>query len=47
MMKRLMSFVLALVLIVGMIPVSARADSYDIGLRLLNSGEDYTPEKAA
>ena len=43
MMKRLMSFVLALVLIVGMIPVSARADSYDIGLRLLNSGEDYTP----
>ena len=40
--KRLMSFVLALVLVMGMIPVSARADSYDIGLRLLNSGETYT-----
>lgn len=39
--KRLMSFVLALVLIMGMIPVSTRAEGYDIGLRLLNSGEDY------
>ena len=40
--KRLISFVLALVLVMGMIPATARADSYDIGLRPLESGEAYT-----
>ena len=40
--RRMVSFVLALVMVFTLIPVSARADSYDIGLRLLNSGEPYT-----
>lgn len=40
--KRMISFALALVLVFGMVPVSARADSYETGLRLLNSGETYT-----
>ena len=40
--KRMISLVLALVMLFGMVPVSARADSYDIGLRLLNSAETYT-----
>ena len=40
--KRLTSFVFALVLVFTLIPVTARADSYEIGMRLLNSGEPYT-----
>ena len=40
--KRMMSFALVLVLVMGMIPVSASADSYDIGMRRLGSGETYT-----
>lgn len=42
MMRRMVSFVLALVMIFGLIPAVARADSYDLGLRVLNSGETYT-----
>ena len=40
--KRLMSFVLVLVMLFGWIPASAEADSYEIGLRLLGSDETYT-----
>ena len=40
--KRLISFVLVLVMVFGWIPASAGADSYDIGLRQLGSGEAYT-----
>ena len=40
--KRLISFVLVLVMLSGWIPAYAGADSYDIGLRQLGSGETYT-----
>ncbi len=39
--KRMISFVLALVMIFGLIPVTVHADGNETGMRLLNSGEPY------
>lgn len=40
--KRFVCFVLALVMILGLMPVAARADSSALGMRVLESGESYT-----
>lgn len=40
--KRLLSIALAVVMIFTVLPISARADGSDIGMRLLDSGESYT-----
>lgn len=40
--KRLVSFALAIVMIFSVLPMSASADSSDLGMRVLGSGESYT-----
>ena len=40
-MKRILSLTLAFVMVLGLVRVTVHADTNDLGMRLLESGEEY------